>query len=68
MNQSKSSIAWLGYFIVGAVVLIVAAQLLSGILRFVAWIATVVLSILIVVAVGYVVYAFLKSAYKSGRQ
>jgi uncharacterized membrane protein len=65
MNQSKSPIAWLGYFILGIVVLIVAVQLLKGVLWLVSWIATLVLSVVLVAAVGYVVYALLKSASKS---
>jgi hypothetical protein len=67
MNQTKNPLAWLGYFIFGVVVLIVAAQLLRGILWLVSVIATLVLSVVLVAAVGYVVYALLRSASRSGQ-
>lgn len=65
MNQSKSPIAWLGYFILGIIVLIVVVQLLSGILRMVYWLATLALSVVLVAAVGYLVYSILRAAYRS---
>lgn len=65
MSQKSNPLAWIGYFILGLLVLLAAVQILKGVLWVVYWIATLVLSIAIVGAVGYVVYALLKSAYNT---
>jgi hypothetical protein len=62
MSERKSPIAWVGYFILGLVVLLVAVQILKGVLAVVYTIATLVLSLAIVAAIGWVVYLMLKSA------
>ena len=65
MNRSKNPLRWLGYFILGVLVLLAAVQILRGVLWLLYWIATLVLSLALVVAVGWVVYALLKSASRS---
>jgi hypothetical protein len=63
MSEPKNPIAWVGYFILGLVVLLVAVQILKGVLAVVYTIATLVLSLAIVAAIGWVVYLILKSAF-----
>lgn len=62
VSESRNPIAWIGYFILGLVVLLVAVQILKGVLAVVYTIATLVLSLAIVAAIGWVVYLVLKSA------
>ena len=65
MNQSKSPVAWLAYLIVGIVLLLLAVQVLRGVLYLVYWIATVILSAALVLAVAWIIYALLKSASRT---
>lgn len=65
MNQSKSPVAWLAYLIVGIVLLLLAVQVLRGVLYLVYWIATVILSAALVLALAWIIYALVKSAWRS---
>jgi VIT1/CCC1 family predicted Fe2+/Mn2+ transporter len=65
MNSSRSPLATLAYFIVGLVVLIVVVQILGGLLRLISQVVSAALTIVLIVAVGYVVWLLIKAAYKS---
>lgn len=65
MNNPKNSLTVLAYFIAGLLVLIIAVQILGVVLRLITQLAAVVLSIALVIAVGYVVYLLIRSVLKS---
>jgi hypothetical protein len=65
MNEHKNPLAALAYFIIGLVVLIAIVQILGGILRLISGVVTVVLTLALVFAIGYVVVLLVKAAYRS---
>lgn len=65
MNTSRSPLATFAYFIVGLVVLIIAVQILGGLLRLISQVVSAALTIVLIVAVGYVVWLLIKAAYRS---
>jgi len=65
MNESRNPLAVLAYFIIGLIVLIAIVQILGGLLRLISWSVMAVLTIALIVAVGYVVFLLAKTAYKS---
>lgn len=65
MNDSKNSLTVLAYFIVGLLVLIIAVQILGVVLKLITQVAAVVLSIVLVLAVGYVVYLLIRNVLRS---
>jgi uncharacterized membrane protein YkgB len=65
MNNRKNPIATFAYVIIGLIVLIVGLQILGGVLRLLSGIVSAVLTLLLALAVVYMVYLAFKWAVKN---
>jgi len=67
MGNRKSPLAILAYFIVGLIVLSVAAKVIWWLISLVVSLVTVAVSIAIVAGVGYVVYLLIREMFRSSQ-
>lgn len=65
MSNSQSPLKILAYFIIGLLVLIVAVNVVAFVLRLAVTLVQVVVTITLVVLVGYLVYHLVKAAIRS---
>lgn len=65
MNNQRHPLATLGYLILGLLVLVAVVQILGGLLRVISWFASALISLALLVVVGYVVYLLIRAAYRS---
>jgi|GEM_PF-3137454 len=64
MTQPENTPAKLAYFIIGLIVLIVAVQIVGGLLKLISQIVAAVLTLILIVAICYGVWLLIKALLK----
>ena len=67
MNERKSPLAMIAYFVLGLIVIAVAVKVIFWVLGLLATILALVITVAIVVGVGYLTYLLLRAAIRSAQ-
>ena len=67
MNERKSPLAMIAYFILGLIVIVVAVRVIWWVINLAIGLITLAIVVAVVAAVGYLTYLLLRAAIKSSQ-